>query len=601
MEMHRPLLERPQQISCFQDDDDADDDSPPEIAPAGASSPAEGSTSCFLNKYRDHSIDQGEEEEDGTDVTRCCETERGTDSWGSDGGYEDDDDVGDTDAEDSWDATKQQQQQHQPSSQRTTTTSLHDLPPRLWNLCFGALGIYAAYIYHGTLEEDLFQYESSDSGGSGNAAIAAAAAAEGHRHRFTYVWLLQFLESAAAIGVGIAGRTLFGSGEGGGSGKSRRSSSSSPRAPRGTIAAGAEGGAKSRNRNVGGISSLCFSLACPQKLAPFVVPGATQLFSKACTGLALAAGVSFPVVVLAKSAKIVPVLLGQLALGGASYHLGDYAFAILVVTGTALLSLGGEQQQKQQHALYPPPSMEARAAQEYYLYSDAADAVAATDEDFDAGGILSLRQQQQLSSSSVMVAQGTHPVGLVFILLSLFLDGITAGLQKRLKQREQQQQQQNAPRRPPITAYDFLVYTNISMAIIALLISCMSGELARGRSFVASNPPILHLLFRCCLCSAIGQSFVFYVITVFDPLVLSTVTTTRKILSVLLSIAVKGHPLTPLGMVGLGMAIAGLLVEMVGKCRGHHHAAAPAPAVVSSSSSTAVLLDVRLTGTKIKR
>ena len=62
-----------------------------------------------------------------------------------------------------------------------------------------------------------------------------------------------------------------------------------------------------------------------------------------------------------------------------------------------------------------------------------------------------------------------------------------------------------------------------------------------------------------------GQSFIFYTIATFDPLVCTTVTTTRKIFSVLLSIFLKGHSLPPAGWAGVALASAGILAEAAGK------------------------------------
>ena len=54
----------------------------------------------------------------------------------------------------------------------------------------------------------------------------------------------------------------------------------------------------------------------------------------------------------------------------------------------------------------------------------------------------------------------------------------------------------------------------------------------------------------------------------FDPLVCSTVTTTRKIFSVLLSILFKGHSVSVQGWMGLSLAVGGILSEVVHKVQG---------------------------------
>jgi drug/metabolite transporter (DMT)-like permease len=149
-------------------------------------------------------------------------------------------------------------------------------------------------------------------------------------------------------------------------------------------------------------------------------------------------------------------------------------------------------------------------------------------------------------------------MGLVFIVLSLIFDGVTAGLQKRLKE--------DAAKTGKIpTSYDFMLYTNLSMVVVAMTIALATGDWQQGCDFVAANPAILRMLVLCCLFSAVGQSFIFYVVANFDPLVCSTVTTTDKIMNVVWSIATKGHVLSVQGSVGLFVAVAALLLEVQGK------------------------------------
>ena len=66
-------------------------------------------------------------------------------------------------------------------------------------------------------------------------------------------------------------------------------------------------------------------------------------------------------------------------------------------------------------------------------------------------------------------------------------------------------------------------------------------------------------------CSAAGQSFIFYTISVFDPLVCSTVTTTRKIFSVLFSIVIYGHSMSAQRWAGVALASLGVLGELQSK------------------------------------
>ena len=157
-------------------------------------------------------------------------------------------------------------------------------------LCFGAGGIYAAFLYYGSLQEDVFRYESEDG------------------TKFTMAWYLQVLESFANVVVGIAALVIMG-----------------------LTGTGFSGDDKSGSKWWGGTPNL------PKK--PFISTGFTQVCSKGFTSLALANGLSFPVATLAKSGKMAPVMLGSLILGGAKYGVRDYLQVMSIIAGTAILSM----------------------------------------------------------------------------------------------------------------------------------------------------------------------------------------------------------------------------------------------------------------------
>lgn len=303
-------------------------------------------------------------------------------------------------------------------------------------LLIGAGGIYVAFLYYGSLQEDVFRFVAAD--GS----------------HFKQAWFLQVMEALANVIVGFAGMLLTGATKG-----------------------------------------------IPLKM--FAISGAAQVTAKACTSLALANGLSFPVATLAKSGKMAPVMAGSLLLGGASYSVREYLQVVAIIGGTAIVSMGKKK-----------------------------------------GGENSL-------------------MGVVYIALSLLLDGVTAGFQKRLKTETAKVGVKPKP-------YDFMFWTNLFMCLTAVVIAAGLGELASGVAFCAANPEIMSKIIKFAVCSAVGQSFIFYTIANFDPLVLSTVTTTRKIFSVLLSIFLKGHALSVTGWTGIGMACLGILSELQEKMGGGH-------------------------------
>jgi len=308
--------------------------------------------------------------------------------------------------------------------------------PDTAKLLIGAGGIYGAFLYYGSLQEDVFRYVAADGG------------------KFTEAWLLQVLEALANVVIGFLGMQLNGPTKG-----------------------------------------------IPLKM--FGISGAAQVSAKACTSLALANGLSFPVATLAKSGKMAPVMAGSLLLGGASYSVREYLQVAAIIGGTAVVSMGKKK-----------------------------------------GG-----------------SQTNSALGVFYIVLSLAMDGVTAGFQKKLKVETAKVGVEPKP-------YDFMFYTNLFMLLTALPIALGTGQLFGGSAYLIANPEIMTKVMKFAAFSAFVQSFIFYTISHFYPLVLSTVTTTRKIFSVLLSIFLKGHSLSSTGWLGICMACSGILSEMQSKLTG---------------------------------
>lgn len=75
----------------------------------------------------------------------------------------------------------------------------------------------------------------------------------------------------------------------------------------------------------------------PQRLLFY--SGLGQVMSKYCLSASLAAGLSFPIATLAKSAKMVPVMVGSLLFGGQTFSVRQISQASAIVAGTSLVTL----------------------------------------------------------------------------------------------------------------------------------------------------------------------------------------------------------------------------------------------------------------------
>ena len=85
-----------------------------------------------------------------------------------------------------------------------------------------------------------------------------------------------------------------------------------------------------------------------------------------------------------------------------------------------------------------------------------------------------------------------------------------------------------------------------------------SNELAEALEFIARNPSIFVDILSFAACGAIGQIFIYYTLSKFSSLLLVTVTVTRKMLTMMLSVLWFGHKLSPMQWVGVGLVFGGI-------------------------------------------
>jgi len=267
--------------------------------------------------------------------------------------------------------------------------------------------------------------------------------------KFTAVWFLQLIDALCNVAVGGLGRMLQGSTSG-----------------------------------------------LPQEI--LVCSGLGQVVSKYCLSASLAAGLSFPVATLAKSAKMVPVMLGSILIGGQRFGTRQLAQAAAIVGGTSIVTLS------------------------------------------EGGG--------KNKSNSLK--------GLLLILGSLGCDGLVGGVQKRLKTKCKEEDKKVRP-------YDLMFWTNFYMACGSAVAAAAFSELRQGWTFCRENPALTQQILKFGVCGAMGQASIFYTIANFDSVVSTAVTTTRKLMSVLISLFEGDGKLSAGGYVGLTIAGVGIIGEAV--------------------------------------
>lgn len=89
------------------------------------------------------------------------------------------------------------------------------------------------------------------------------------------------------------------------------------------------------------------------------------------------------------------------------------------------------------------------------------------------------------------------------------------------------------------------------------------GELQSAIAFITRYPSVGYDILGFAACGAIGQVFIFYTLAKFSSLLLVTITVTRKMLTMLLSVVWFGHSLGVGQWVGVGLVFGGVGAEAV--------------------------------------
>eukprot|EP00041_Stephanoeca_diplocostata_P013691 m.241956 g.241956 ORF g.241956 m.241956 type:complete len:314 (+) comp19431_c0_seq4:2213-3154(+) len=147
----------------------------------------------------------------------------------------------------------------------------------------------------------------------------------------------------------------------------------------------------------------------------------------------------------------------------------------------------------------------------------------------------------------------TQIYGLVLLFASLILDGMTGPRQEEVK------------RIFRATPHQLMFYCNMWASVLLAAGLVLTGELFVGFSFILANEDLLQKILLFSVCSAVGQNFIFMTLDHFNALVLTTVTTTRKFFTVLVSVIYFGHQLNELQYFGIALVSVGLGIELYNK------------------------------------
>ncbi|KAI3336395.1 solute carrier family 35 member B1 [Xylariaceae sp. AK1471] len=106
----------------------------------------------------------------------------------------------------------------------------------------------------------------------------------------------------------------------------------------------------------------------------------------------------------------------------------------------------------------------------------------------------------------------------------------------------------------------WLVHTGIG-EWLGMDIGGSAGELEDALAFMARYPSVWSDILGFAACGAVGQVFIFYTLSTFSSVLLVTVTVTRKMFTMMLSVVAFGHRLTHMQVLGVGLVFGGIGAE----------------------------------------
>jgi len=243
--------------------------------------------------------------------------------------------------------------------------------------------------------------------------------------------------------------------------------------------------------------------------------------------------ITFPLMILTKSSKPVPVMLVGVLFYGRSYTWYKYVSVFLICVGIA-------------------------------LFSSAKASTPSSDSDFSTNKVL---------------------FGIVLVLFNLLLDGYTNNEQDFIFAKHK------------ATPLQMMRNTNIwqGFYIFAYLSSMYllkgrRSEAQHSYDAFASSSSLRQDILEFCICASLGQVLIFGVMKDFGSIVWITISVTRKLFTILVSVFMFKHPVKPFQWVGIIAVFVGMILDIVmsyasDKDRGKKPAEAISTSTTPSTSS----------------
>ncbi|TXG56467.1 hypothetical protein EZV62_017780 [Acer yangbiense] len=175
-----------------------------------------------------------------------------------------------------------------------------------------------------------------------------------------------------------------------------------------------------------------------------------------------------------------------------------------------------------------------------------------------AGGVSMFALMKTSSKTISKLAHPNAPLGYGLCFLNLAFDGFTNATQDSI-----------TARFPKTSAWDIMLGMNLWGTIynMVYMFGWPQGSGFGAIQFCKEHPEAAWDIFYYCLCGAVGQNFIFLTISRFGSLANTTITTTRKFVSIVVSSLLSGNPLSTKQWGCVMMVFSGLSYQIYLKWR----------------------------------
>ena len=242
--------------------------------------------------------------------------------------------------------------------------------------------------------------------------------------------------------------------------------------------------------------------------------------------------VSYPFVVLAKSCKLLPIMLVGQWVEGKRYATTEWMAACFISMGVVLFQFS--------------------------------------------------RMAAAKNSSTAPDTAEVHDWwGMALLVLSLILDGFLGSCQSLLKRPSEalSSSKTRLPHHRVPNAVETMLYVNLYALLFLVPFTCCTGQMQDGWNHILQSIHTSHCeamsmgdnlnnvnsnlgfrLFILNIASGCGQVFVFLTLTWYSPVMTTTITTTRKFFTILLSVQTFGHGFSNRHWISVAMVFTGLVI-----------------------------------------